>query len=124
VKKQKKLLSELHKNNNYGSISFFRNRKTILYYIKINEYYKISITTRSVKERYSSEIIGQTDYKIIKEWVFDDGVDAFMLEKQILNNINDKDKYKGEKLLRSGNSEIITKDYINIIENYINGLVP
>jgi hypothetical protein len=112
----KKILSELHKNNNYGSISFFRNRKTILYYIKIDKYYKIGITTRSVKERYRAEI----DYELIKEWIFDDGVDAFMLEKQILDNIRNKDKYKGVKILRTGNSEIIIKDYIIEIEKIIN----
>jgi hypothetical protein len=99
-----------HINNINGAVY---NAPTILYYLEITfdnkKYYKIGITSRSVKERYS-----KTDYKkikILKETQFETGRDAYIEEQKI---IKDNSQYLIEeniKVLNSGgNTEVFIKD--------------
>lgn len=82
----------------------------ILYYLKIkNEFYKIGITTKKLRRRYS-----QTDLEIItpiKEIPFEKLIDAYREEQKILREYKEF-LYKGPKILSSGNSEIFTKDVL------------
>lgn len=111
----KKKLSEIHKNNSYGNMNYFRGRKTILYYIKLNDYHKIGITTRTVKERYRGLLLdSDTSFEILNEWVFKDGIQAAYIEQEILSNIKDEDR-TDIKLLKNGNSEIFSKKYDKLI---------
>ena len=87
----------------------FKNIPTILYYIKLKEQnlYKIGITKRSVKERFSKEELDNIE--IISEILYQDGSKAFEEEYKILKE-NKEFQYKGENILRKGNTELFTKD--------------
>ena len=106
-------------NKNYSwDIEKYRNKKTILYVIKIGDLFKIGITLRKVKYRYSTDVSQNgLKYEIIYEEVFNDGADAFTIEQYILNQTTDS-VYTGDKILRFGNKEIRTKCLINDINNY------
>ena len=91
---------------------FDSSKPGILYYLSINngEAYKIGITNRTVKERYSSN-----DYrkiKIIKTWKYEFGNDARLREQEILNTFKYA-KYEGTSLLEScTNKEIFSYDVL------------
>ena len=89
----------------------YKNTPAILYYIRLKKenLYKIGITSRSVRERFTKE-----EYKnieVISEEVFQDGREAFDKEHKILQENRDK-KYKGERVLKSGNTELFTSPII------------
>ena len=95
------------------TIETYRNRKTTLYYIKVNDTYKIGLTLDSVKRRYRNE--KKIDYSIIKEWIFEDGAIAYNLEQQIIGLFK-SNKYKGIPILEhGGNSELFDIDIYNHI---------
>ncbi len=85
----------------------YKDRKTTLYYIKVNDIYKIGLTMKTVKKRYSQD--KEVDVSIIKEWVFEDGAIAYDLEQQIINTNIDY-KYNGDPILIGGNSELFEID--------------
>ena len=93
------------------TIETYRNRTTTLYYIKVNNLYKIGLTLKTVKSRYASD--KEITIEILNEWVFEDGAIAYELEQQILYD-NIEHAYFGEKILKGGNTELFTK---NILEN-------
>ncbi len=93
----------------YHTIETYRNKPTTLYYIKVNDVYKIGLTMKSVNERYSKE--ERKIITIIKEWFYEDGSEAFLLEKIILKS-NKQFKYHGTPKLKSGNTELFSKDII------------
>lgn len=100
----------------------YKNRFTILYFIKINNLYKIGVTMSSVNTRYSRErnnpIIKNID--IIKTWSFENGEEAFLLEQTILNKFK-YIKYCGPNILRAGgNGELITENILSQITAQIN----
>ncbi len=72
--------------------------------------YKIGITNHSVSERYSNEEL--QDIEVLEEWYFEDGQEAYDLEQVILKSYTYL-KYVGIKLLKSGNTELFTKDILN-----------
>lgn len=96
----------------HHGIETYRNRQTTLYYIKVNEVYKIGLTLTTIKKRYSQD----KDISIsnIKEWVFEDGSEAYKLEKLILDTYVDF-KYQGIKILKGGNTELFEEDIISKI---------
>jgi len=89
---------------------FYKDKKTILYYIYFREFdlYKIGITLykdtikESIKKRFREEY---TQIDIIQADIFIDGSEAFILEQQILFN-NREFQYLGEKVLAAGNTEL------------------
>lgn len=93
--------------DNPYSRSYFKNKPTILYYLKIGELYKIGITTKTIKKRYQSEGIV---YKIIKEKLFDDGSEAWDKELEIKREFKNK-LYLGEKFMnKTNNTEVFIED--------------
>lgn len=62
----------------------FKGRRTILYYIKIKDYYKIGITTSSVYERYRTDVKLGLEYTILNQWEFSDGEVAALIEQECL----------------------------------------
>ena len=100
-------------NNAWNNIHMYKNRKTILYYVKINDLYKIGLTLKSVKSRFYSEVKKGINIEIIKTWEFDDGEDAFKREQQIIFE-NRKFRYVGENILSGGNSELFTTDILGL----------
>ena len=62
-----------------ASRRLFVGKKTILYYIKIQNLFKIGITRTSIKQRMYGE-----KYELIDSWIFNNGEEAFDIEKKIL----------------------------------------
>ena len=80
----------------------YKNRRTILYYLKVDSIYKIGLTIwetnmkaeeQILNVRYGRKVYDGLNIEIIDYEVFEDGSMAFRLEQKILNEFNDK-KYK------------------------------
>jgi hypothetical protein len=87
------------------------NKPAILYYLTLLvgdvEYFKIGITNNSISSRCSI-----TEQKLITSSLsfnFKNGNEAYEAEQQLLK-IFKKYRYTGDKILCSGNTEILTKD--------------
>jgi len=103
------------RNYSLRGAEFYRDKKTILYYIKIKglnneDLYKIGVTLykdsieKSLKKRFYRQ-----EYEVIETDIFEDGSEAFTLEQSILK-FNREYRYLGEKVLSSGNTELFIKD--------------
>ena len=51
----------------------------------------------------------------IREWVFEDGLEAYKLEQKIIKLFSSK-KYTGPNILVSGNTELFSEDILDDIE--------
>lgn len=100
-----------------GSAGFNPGKPGILYYFKvtdgINTAWKIGITNKSVKFRYSSQEYCRMSGIVTK--LFDLGQDAYDEEQRILKQYKQY-KYTGPKLLVSGNTELFHTDLLNLKE--------
>ena len=106
------------RDNNGFHRSELKNKKTILYHILINDIlHKVGISTTTVKSRYRRE--KNLSYKVINEYVFEDGTEAYSKELEILRLTKDY-KYIGKNILKGGNTELRTIDITEIINNVIN----
>lgn len=127
--KEHGIFEQLPYNHNLGRICFecsylsrekeiswtsdrYKNIPTILYYIRLKKenLYKIGITKRSVKERFSKSEL--ENIEIIFEKLFEDGSEAFEKEHKILKE-NKEFQYKGPNILGAGNTELFLKDILN-----------
>lgn len=97
-------------DKNTGWRLYYKDRPTILYYIKFlykkKAYYKIGITTKSVQERFCSEPI---PYEILFTKTYKSGKTAYTQEQKILLKHKEY-RYFGPSILRNGNSELFTID--------------
>jgi len=100
----------------WGS-SRFRGKPTIFYVVSLgNSSYKVGITTRSVTSRYSGESV---NIKILYQTTFLDGLDAWNLEKLVLQRLSTA-KYSGPSLLtRTGTKEILTVNPVEYLQQLI-----
>lgn len=96
-----------------ASSGFNKNKPAILYYLKINngEFYKIGITNRDIKERFSINELKIIE--VIKTWDYDKGIDALQKEQEILKE-HTKHRCKGLSILSSGNTELFNTDVLNL----------
>jgi len=90
----------------------YEGNPATLYYAKINNLYKIGLTTFDNK-RFSQDIKNGVKIEILKEWNFLYGVMAYDEEKRLLLK-HKEHRYYGEKILSSGNTELFTKDVLNL----------
>lgn len=97
--------------------SLYKNKKIILYYVKVNNLYKIGISS-NFKHRFNRDIRHGVEIKIIKTWKYEKGEQALEKEKEILTKFNQY-KYIGEKVLFYGNTELFTKDILNLENNLV-----
>lgn len=99
-----------------GLYGFQDSKPAILYYVSINNgtAYKIGITNRTIKERFGKDYSKIT---ILGYASFLNGKDARERESQILQEFA-KYKYTGTNLLASGNTELFTKDILNLTKDY------
>lgn len=97
---------------NCASFSFGMDNPATLYYVSIDNgaAFKIGITNRSVKDRFGKEF---DRIHIIKEIVYDRGIDAYNEEQRILLAYS-KYKYSGPNLLTSGNTEMFSVDIFSL----------
>lgn len=99
----------------------YKNQKTTLYYIRINDFYKIGLTRSSVESRFKHEIINGIKIQIIKTIEFEDGWEAFKKEQQIIKDTKHLGISKEESPIKGGWSEIRNKDILEYINNKIKG---
>ena len=105
------------KKDNY---SFLLNAKyfdkpTVLYYAKINNLYKIGITTKVENpiKRFESDIKQGLEVKIIQIDYYILGKYAYEKEQEILQEYLEY-SYIGEDIIDSGNTELFTKDILRL----------
>jgi len=94
-----------------STYGFNTQKPAILYYLKINggEAYKIGITNRSIQDRFSPADLLKID--VIKTWVYDVGQDARDEEQNILKEYKSS-LYRGDPILKDGNTEIFSHDVL------------
>jgi hypothetical protein len=88
---------------------FKKYAPALLYYLEINngEAYKIGITNRLITERFPVKDLKVIKILYTKEYEL--GEDAYKREQEILKTYANF-KYKGSKLLESGNTELFSLD--------------
>lgn len=95
----------MEKLNKYKNPPAYFDKPTIFYIIKIEDFYKIGITTKSVEDRYKYENV---EYMIIFKTQFNTGKPAFEFEQWCTSNFYQY-KYKGKSPFRyTGVSEIFS----------------
>lgn len=131
--------SILHKNTKCGCVkknnktkldrNFYKDKPTVLYYIRLNEVYKIGITLfnkgieQSINRRYSgSHKDKNIELEIIDYKLYTDGEIAYLNEQEIMEMYKEE-KYIGENFIKTnkesgGESECFTKDIHKDIEYY------
>ena len=101
-------------------VGFDPTEPAILYYLTVNNgaYYKIGITNRSVKERYTKSDL--EEIRIVKEWSYPIGYDAREKESWIVREYADA-LYKGDAIIlesAQGNAELFTYDVLGLDDAY------
>ena len=100
---------------------FYKDRPTYIYYIKINDQYKIGITLKKnfksgenaiLKGRFGIEVKKGINIEIIDYKLFEDGYEAFLLEQKIIQNFQDKLIDKKDMILDSGWTETFSEDVL------------
>ena len=95
----------------------YKNNRTSLYYIRINsDFYKIGLTRTSIENRFKKENI---NIEIIKEWIFNDGMEAYNIEQQILREVNFAYVSRINSPISCGYTELRDFNFIDIVENII-----
>ena len=104
---------------------YWYEKPTILYYIKIikdgKEYFKIGITTKGVKKRFSHLKRMNVSYEIIATKEFEIGKPAFDLEQSILTTFKEyrtKDRVLNSEDRSEGDSEVFDKDIYPDIQHH------
>ena len=94
---------------------FDDNKSGYLYYLRVQVgdivAYKIGITNKSVKERYSKAEI--KTFTLLNLSYFEKGFDCRMMESKILKMFKQY-KYIGDPLLVKGNTELFNKDIFGL----------
>jgi len=101
-------------------IEKYSGKPTILYYIKVDNLYKIGLRLirnnydnmedEILRGRYGKKEYDNYDIKIIKIKIYNDGADAFLQEKLILEKFSNY-KYKGSDMKSfGGHTELFEKD--------------
>ena len=71
--------------------------------------YKIGITNRTVSERFGLAELSKIE--VVKQKLYKNGQDAYDWEQNMLKKYKNY-KYKGPKVLDSGNTELFTEDVL------------
>lgn len=77
----------------------YYNKPTILYCVKVDNLYKVGITTKTVEERFKKDISSGVNITIIDTLKFDTGKTAYKFEQGILLKTKQY-QYKGVDILR------------------------
>jgi hypothetical protein len=73
------------------------------------EVYKIGVTNSDITTRFSLNELHTI--RVVKTWGYAVGLDAYLVEQHILKEFAEY-KYKGPQLLKTGNTELFTKDIL------------
>lgn len=98
---------------NCSITGFNPSKPAIMYYLSINngQAYKIGITNKTVNKRFT--VLELQTISVIKTWYYENGNDAYRAEQEVLKCFN-YEKYKGQGLLKSGNTELFKIDVLNL----------
>lgn len=99
-----------------ASHGFDQSKPAILYYLRVTSpvhgtKYKIGITNRTVEQRFSADDLSKVDVISVTEYLI--GADAMGAERDILRHFK-ADRYEGDPILSSGNTEIFTRDVLRL----------
>ena len=87
--------------------SKYKNQKTTLYYVKINElFWKIGLTKKSVEKRFKKEIESGVNIDLVFTKEYSDGYQAFLIEQEVLNQTIEYKVTKNESPITGGWTEI------------------
>ena len=97
----------------------YKDKPTVLYYIKIGELYKIGLAMmqkfktpeKAIQARYKQDEKLGLKYQILDYKIFNDGIEALDQERKILEKYKEK-QYIGEKILIGGNTELFVTDIL------------
>jgi hypothetical protein len=98
---------------------FDKNKPGYCYYIKFESkntlpLYKIGITNSLIEKRIQTmKACNSWKHTILQELYFENGSEALNMETKILSDFKEF-KYKGEKIMKNGNTELFTKDILNL----------
>ncbi len=101
---------DLSNRNTHSDI--YKDRQTTLYFIKVENVYKIGITLETIQNRFRKD--KNVKIEVLNKWIFEDGSKAYNLEQRILKEFNNF-QYFGSNILVNGNSELFTKNILNDI---------
>lgn len=102
------------KSLNSWSAERYQGKETILYFIRINDLYKVGLTQKSVSSRYYKELKAGYDIEVLFTITYANGAEAFKEEQRIIKD-NSQFRYKGDKvLIDGGDSELFVT---NIFSN-------
>ncbi len=94
-----------------------KNKKTILYYLKINNLYKVGITLyrknikNSIYKRFITDIKhNKIKVEILKIEIFDDGSEAYLKEQDILKKFKEYKYLEEDMKWFSGHTELFSED--------------
>lgn len=91
----------------------YENRKTKLYYVRIDEvFYKIGLTLDTVEFRFRC---ASANIEMLNEWEFDNGLIAFNIEQSVLKNTFQYQITKEESPICGGWTEVRSINIINEI---------
>lgn len=97
----------------HKDVRYYRYKATILYYVKINNIYKIGLVTRRLNtvDEDIARKFGKDFHlvEILETRVFEDGYDAYIKEQSIIY-MNRLNKYNGPDIISGGNSGMFIKD--------------
>lgn len=102
------------------SIEHYRGRKTILYYIKVNELWKIgiklydekykNIQDNLLKGRFGLKQYKDCNFEILKTKIYENGEEAYLLEQTILEEFKEYKYIKDDMGWFGGHTELFTED--------------
>lgn len=99
-------------SNGKGRVNM--NKPCILYYFNIigTSIYKIGITARTVHERYRTSF-DREQIRVVSTTEYTTGREAYNEEQRIIKEFS-RFRYVGEKLMKSGHTELFTKDILDL----------
>jgi hypothetical protein len=100
--------------SSYGGGKSDIHKECMLYYFNIigTNLYKVGITSQSISNRYRTKFDrDQIDLIFTQNCL--NGKEAYDIEQAILRKYT-KDKYIGDKVMSTGNTEIFTKDVLEL----------
>ena len=121
-------LAEVHRrgsgcpkcNHAFSPLTFYQNKPTRLYYVKIGDFYKIGVCKNTVSQRYSGvNLKNNFNVEVIKDIVFDNGIDAYNIEQNVLRKVNYGIVSKVESPIEGGWTEVRSVDFISEVEDCI-----
>ncbi len=114
-----------HMVKKYGDKSLYIGRKTHLYLVDVKgSGVKVGLSQKTPTKRFSHDVSRGIDVQILDSIVFQEGLDAWELEQEILFNTEKYQVYKfnhPDAPLKTGNTEIrdycVKENLIEIFEN-------